>query len=118
MSTIGPQKLYEDTVDGKFCQVIVSLEIVVLKSFQKEVLSKKKFHQQLQAVCIDEAHCISLWGGSFHPDYAGLGVLQGRFTSNVPVVVASATLPEHILDNIKQKLRLSTSVWKVSMLNA
>ena len=118
MSTVGPQKLYEDIVDGKFRQVIVSPEIVVSESFRKEVLSKKKFHQRLRAVCVDEAHCISLWGGSFHPDYAGLGVLRGRFPSNVPVVVASATLPEHILDDIKRKLRLSTSVQKVSMSNA
>lgn len=62
--------------------------------------------------------CISLWGGSFRPDYAGLGVLRGRFPSNVPFVIASATLPEHILDDIKRKLRLSTSVQKVSMSNA
>ena len=101
MSTVGPQKLYEDIVDGKFRQVIVSPEIVVSESFRKEVLSKKKFHQRLRAVCVDEAHCISLWGGSFRPDYAGLGVLRGRFLSNVPVVVASATLPEHILDDIE-----------------
>lgn len=118
MSRVGPQKLYEDIVNGKFRQVIVSPEIVVSESFRKEVLSKTKFHQQLRAVCVDEAHCISLWGGSFRPDYAGLGVLRGRFPSNVPFVVASATLPEHILDDIKRKLRLSTSVQKVSVSNA
>jgi superfamily II DNA helicase RecQ len=118
MSHIGPQKLYKDIVDGKFHQVIISPEIVVSESFQKEVLSEKKFHQRLQAMYIDEAHYISLWGGSFHPDYASLGVLQGWFLSNVPVVVASATLPEHILDDIKWKLRLSTSVQKVSVSNA
>jgi superfamily II DNA helicase RecQ len=118
MSHVGPQKLYEDIVNGKFRQVIVSPEIVVSESFRKEVLSKKKFHQQLRAVCVDEAHCISLWGGSFRSDYAGLGVLRRRFPSNVPFVVASATLPEHILDDIKRKLRLSTSVQKVSVSNA
>lgn len=99
ISHVGPQKLYEDIVNGKFRQVIVSPELVVSESFRKEV-------------------CISLWGGSFRPDYAGLGVLRGRFPSNVPVVVASATLPEHILDDIKRKLRLSTSVQKVSLSNA
>ena len=92
MSCIGPQKPYEDIVNRKFCQVIVSMEIVVSESFQREVLSKKKFHQQLQAVCIDEACCTSLWGG--------LGVLQGQFPGSVPFVITLAT---HILDNIKQK---------------
>ncbi|KAG2155338.1 uncharacterized protein EDB93DRAFT_1080336, partial [Suillus bovinus] len=58
-------------------------------------------------VCIDEVHCISLWGGSFHPDYAKLGVLSARVPTNVPFVLASATLPEHILDDIRECLQIS-----------
>ncbi|KAJ7431578.1 hypothetical protein B0H11DRAFT_1637650, partial [Mycena galericulata] len=53
--------------------------------------SKPQFTSKLRCVGIDEAHCVSLWGGSFRPDYADLGVLRGRIPSNVPFVVASAT---------------------------
>jgi superfamily II DNA helicase RecQ len=69
-------------------------------------------------VIIDEAHCISLWGGSFRPDYAKLGLLRGRFPKHVPFIVASATLPDHILDNIRVKLRLSPNARMVRITNA
>jgi superfamily II DNA helicase RecQ len=59
-----------------------------------------------------------LWGGSFRPDYANLGVLRGRFPKHVPFVVASATLPEHILDDVRRKLRLSESAKLVRVTNA
>jgi superfamily II DNA helicase RecQ len=82
------------------------------------VLSKPAFFTRLRAVGIDEAHCISLWGGSFRPDYARLGVLRGRFPKNVPFVIASATLPDHILDDIRVKLQLSRDATMVRLTNA
>jgi len=93
------------------CQEVhVSPEIAISPDFSKGVISKQQFWGQLHAVIIDEAHCISLWGGSFHPDYAKLGLLRGRFPKHIPFVVASATLPDHILDNIRVKLGLSPNV--------
>ena len=78
---------------GKFCEIIVSPEIAKSKAFYKAVLSKDEFSSALQAVCIDEAHCISFWGGSFWPNYADFGILQGCIAKNVPFVIALATLP-------------------------
>ena len=105
-------------MNGKFRQVVVSPEIAISSSFQKGVTSKEGFSSRLRALCIDEAHCMTLWGGTFRPDYGNLGILRGRFPKNVPIVVASATLPEHILDDIRQKLRLSQTVKMVSVSNA
>jgi superfamily II DNA helicase RecQ len=90
----------QDILAGKFRQIVVSPEIAISAAFRTAVLSKREFSDKLRAVCIDEAHCISLWGGSFRTDYANLGVLRGRFPSNVPFIIASATLPDHILDDI------------------
>lgn len=87
-------------------------------AFRTAILSKKEFSDVLRAVCIDEAHCISLWGGSFRPDYANLGVLRGRFPKSVPFVVASATLPNHILEDVQRKLQLSASATLVQVTNA
>ena len=78
----------------------MSPEIATSSEFQKGVLSKSIFTDHLRAVNIDEAHCINIWGGSFQPDYANLGVLHGHFPKNVPFLIASATLPEHVLDDI------------------
>ena len=111
-------KCGKDIAAGKFCQVIVSPEIVISPEFQTAVLSKDRFSTALRAVCIDEAHCISLWGGSFRPDYAGLGMLRGRFPKNVPFVVASATLPSHVLNDVQHKLQLGSDTKMVRLTNA
>jgi len=81
------------------------------------VISKSEFNSRLRALCIDEAHCISLWGGSFRPEYAELGLLRARLPNHVSVGIASATLPDHILDDISAKVSLSKEPCKVSMSN-
>ncbi|KAJ7708726.1 hypothetical protein B0H17DRAFT_873819, partial [Mycena rosella] len=91
----------QDIVAGNFCRVIVSPEIATSLSFRKSTLSKPQFTSRLQCVCIDEVHCISLWGGSYYVD---LGLLRGRIPSNIPFIVASTTLPAQILDDVRTKL--------------
>ncbi|KIM79037.1 hypothetical protein PILCRDRAFT_90341 [Piloderma croceum F 1598] len=61
----------------------------------------------LRTVAICSETLESLWGGSFRLDYAALGVLRGHLPRHVPFIVASATLPDHILDDICTKLQLS-----------
>lgn len=97
---------------------MVSPEIAISQDFHRAVLSKDSFASLLRVVNIDEAHCINIWGGSFRTDYAGLGVLRGRFPQNVPLQIASATLPEHVLDDIRSKLRLAKDVKMVRVTNA
>ncbi|KAJ7465509.1 hypothetical protein FB451DRAFT_1178991 [Mycena latifolia] len=108
----------QDIVSGNFKQVIVSTEIATSTAFRKSALSKPQFTSKLRCVGIDEAHCVSLWGGSFWPDYADLGVLRRRIPSNVPFVVASATLPKHVLDDVRLKLGLSKNATRISLTNA
>jgi superfamily II DNA helicase RecQ len=110
--------IVQDIVLGKFRQVIVSPEIATSSAFRKAALSKPQFTSKLRCVGIDEAHCVSLWGGSFRPDYADLGLLRARIPSNVPFFVASATLPEHVLDDIRLKLGLSKDPARISLTNA
>ena len=73
--TLDPRN-YEDTANKKFRQVIVLPKIVVSESFQREVLSKKEIPSAVASCVHDEALCISLWGGSFCPDFASLGGLS------------------------------------------
>ena len=104
-------------LSDKCQEVQVSPEIAISPEFCKEVISKKEFYGRLQVVVVDEAHCISLWGSSFRPDYGDLDVLRGWFPRHIPFIVASATMPDHILDEIRTKLQLSANA-KVRMTNA
>lgn len=81
-------------------------------------MSKDSFSSLLRVINIDEAHCINICEGSFRPDYASLGVLQARFPQNVPLQIAPPTLPEHVLDDIRSKLRLAQDVKMVRVTNA
>jgi superfamily II DNA helicase RecQ len=111
-------ELLQQILSEKCQEVHVSPEIAISLDFRKGVISKQEFWRRLRAVIIDEAHCISLWGGSFRTDYAKLGLLCGRFPKHIPFIVASATLPDHILDDIRVKLRLSPNAQMVCMTNA
>lgn len=106
-------------MEGRFQVIIVSPEIVISSTFRNSVLAKAQFYSKLRAVCIDEAHCISLWGGtSFQPEYANLGVLRGRFPSSVPFLLSSATFPDHVLDDVRGKIHLGKDATKISFSNA
>lgn len=107
----------QDILEGKYQQVLVSPEIAISREFSQRVLSRREFTDHLCCVCIDEAHCINIWGGGFRPDYAELGVLRGRLPRNVPFLIASATLPPHVLDDIRSKLQLSERAQRVAVSN-
>lgn len=95
----------------------MSLEIAASNEFHRAVWKKPEFFSHLRSVNVDEAHCINVWGGSFRPDYAALGVLRGWIPVNVPILVASATLPDHVLSDVRSKLRLSDKAVMVRLTN-
>lgn len=96
----------------------MSPEIAISTEFLQKVLRKRTVVSKLRVIVVDEAHCMSEWGGSFRPDYAALGDIRARIARNVPVLVASATLPSFVLIDIKAKLRINKDVVTVSLTNA
>lgn len=86
--------------------------------FRAGVLAKPGFYQNLRAAFVDEAHCISLWGGSFRPDYAQLRTFRGRLPTNVPMVTCTATFPPHIADDIRSSLQILNDAEVVAVTNA
>ncbi|MBX3439057.1 MAG: ATP-dependent DNA helicase RecQ, partial [Planctomycetaceae bacterium] len=54
---------------------------------------------------IDEAHCVSMWGHDFRPDYRKLSLLRTRF-SNAAIHAYTATATEQVRDDIIRQLGL------------
>ncbi|KAF9127692.1 hypothetical protein BG015_004501, partial [Linnemannia schmuckeri] len=68
------------------------------------------WRERLQAIVIDETHCVSSWGKDFRKAYARLGELRGIAPAHVAFVAMSATLPVPILREIKQSIRFCNNV--------
>ncbi|MBQ0145419.1 MAG: RecQ family ATP-dependent DNA helicase [Bacteroidales bacterium] len=54
-------------------------------------------------IVVDEAHCISLWGYDFRPDYLRIGEL--REIIDAPVIALTATATPSVADDITERLR-------------
>ncbi|KAG1852821.1 hypothetical protein DFJ58DRAFT_661056, partial [Suillus subalutaceus] len=68
----------------------------------------KKFIEKLFAITLDEPHRISEWGDSFCPEYGDIGNLRWILPAHIP-----ATMPPHILQDVKRKLQIQSDAVKI-----
>jgi superfamily II DNA helicase RecQ len=75
----------------------------------EQLLHKKKFVDRLISIVFDEAHCISIWA-SFRKEFSDMWLLRMNILcKDIPFVVASATLPTPVLNDVIDSLRLRTT---------
>ncbi|KLO06626.1 P-loop containing nucleoside triphosphate hydrolase protein [Schizopora paradoxa] len=113
----GKEKMFQDIVEGHYRQIFISPETATDIEFAKSVLYKAHFRQYIRLGVIDEAHCVSEWGGSFRGDYLDLHQFRNRLPSNVPLMVASATFPSHVLDAVRGVCALAKDAIHISVSN-
>lgn len=63
--------------------------------------------QHISLIAVDEAHCVSIWGNDFRPDYAQLTTLISWFP-NVGILALTATADKATQEDIRLQLRLKT----------
>ncbi|MEW6072844.1 MAG: RecQ family ATP-dependent DNA helicase [Planctomycetota bacterium] len=85
---------------GRVRLLFISPERLMMEGFLAELVSRG-----LEAVAVDEAHCISHWGHDFRPEYRQLGALKR--VAGVPVHAFTATANRHVRDDIVAELRLA-----------
>lgn len=62
--------------------------------------------QRALGAIIDEAHCISQWGGDFRPHYAELDRLRGALPVGTPILATSATLSPAAIKDVCSTLHI------------
>ncbi len=60
-------------------------------------------------IVVDEAHCVSLWGHNFRPDY--LLILDARaYLGDPPVLAVTATAPKRVRADVAARLGITSTV--------
>lgn len=62
-------------------------------------------HTEVSFFAVDEAHCVSMWGHDFRPEYRQLGLLKQRFP-NIPIAAYTATATAPVREDIAEQLHL------------
>lgn len=73
-----------------------------------ELFRTKLRHMRVSIITVDEAHCISQWGYDFRPSYLRIADIR-RDHPNVPVLALTATAPPAVVQDIQDRLTLSSS---------
>jgi len=92
-------------------QQIGNLELKILYVSPERVLTPKFLEfltpQKVNLIAIDEAHCVSIWGNDFRPEYAQLPILTAQFPL-VPVLALTATADKATQEDIRLQLKLNS----------
>lgn len=94
-------------------QAIQKRELKILYVSPERALTTKFLDflstMDLSLIAIDEAHCVSIWGNDFRPEYAQLPAMTSRFPG-IPVLALTATADKATQEDIKQQLQLKAPI--------
>ncbi|MBX3040698.1 MAG: RecQ family ATP-dependent DNA helicase [Bdellovibrionaceae bacterium] len=90
------EKRMAQLADGKYKLLFVTPERFGRPGFM-EILSKRK----ISLFAVDEAHCISLWGHDFRPDYAKLSEVRAALGNPLTLALTATATAEVQKDIVK-----------------
>jgi len=99
--------IVQEIEERKHRVLLTSPEMCLEHPKFSKLMRMPEFTQGILAFVVDEAHCISQWGDLFRKKYADLEKLWSFIPDYIPILATSATIPLHILNDIRLKLCLS-----------
>lgn len=94
------REVFQQIEKGTLRLLYISPEKALAPAFLKYIQTKK-----VARVAIDEAHCVSIWGNDFRPEYARLRNLVALLP-DTPVMALTATADKATQRDIMKQLRL------------
>lgn len=92
---------YEKIGNGFFKLIYVTPE-----RFRKSEFLENISKLKVSLLAVDEAHCISMWGHDFRPDYSRLGQFREKL-GNPPTLALTATATQAVQKDIVESLKLN-----------
>jgi len=104
LNSSQPASVQDDVVnriqEGAVDALYVSPERLMMEGFLRLVKTRP-----LAFIAVDEAHCVSMWGHDFRPEYRQLGQLKNVFPG-IAIHAYTATATEHVRTDIVEQLHL------------
>ncbi|MBI3829895.1 MAG: DNA helicase RecQ [Planctomycetes bacterium] len=97
--------------EGRYRLLYAAPERIMLDGFQSALAQ-----WNVEAIAVDEAHCISEWGHDFRPEYRKLAQLR-EVLPNVPLMALTATATERVRADIVKHLHLRDPARYVASFN-
>lgn len=92
--------IYQKIKSGELKILYISPERALTPKFTEFIIQ-----QEVSLIAIDEAHCVSIWGNDFRPEYAQLSALTQHFPGK-PVLALTATADKATQLDIVRQLNL------------
>lgn len=94
------KKILKDAVNGKYKILYIAPERI-----ENEIWRKYLPYLNISMVVVDEAHCISVWGHDFRPDYRRIIEIVKLLPKKIPVFAVTATADDFIAKDIKKQIQ-------------
>jgi ATP-dependent DNA helicase RecQ len=101
---------------GEFRLVYLAPERLLSADFLNNVLPALQAGIGVNALVIDEAHCVSEWGHDFRPEYRQISSVRRRYPE-IPVLAFTATATPRVRSDILQQLTLREPAIHVASFN-
>ena len=92
----------------------ISLLYVTPEALRSDALTRAlaRLHTRglVNAIAVDEAHCVSQWGHDFRPSYQAIGAFRARNLASVPVQALTATATARVRADVTASLGLRDPV--------